>query len=202
MHLGDDVHHLRVRVSFGFSSSSSRLLFWHVVQSGSSTPGTILFPLNCASPVSFLPKVARTSFVVRTCKRCFCSCLFLQFADSGGAIHKASTLHGFALFPNSKNCFASWIHVGNRHCRYIQLQPCVPPQKKPCNSCATLALCVSRSSGYFSPSFVQHLHWNVLCVSVSRTSASSRHVPGVARFCSSILLRSHVNQVRRNLQRA
>ena len=40
----------------------------------------------------------------------------------------------------------------------------------------TLALCVSNSSVHFSPYCVQHLHWNVLCVSFSGTLPSSRHV--------------------------
>ena len=33
------------------------------------------------------------------------------------------------------------------------------PKNKACTSCATLALCVSKSSVHFFPSFVQHLHW-------------------------------------------
>ena len=45
--------------------------------------------------------------------------------------------------------------------------PCVPPSQWACTSCATLAVCVSKNSVHSSPTFDQHLHWYVLCVSFS-----------------------------------
>ena len=61
--------------------------------------------------------------------------------------------------------------------RFVQFHhPCVPPQERTC--APTLALCDAKSSVRCSPSFVQHLHWYVSCVSLSKTSPSSPRLPG------------------------
>ena len=85
----------------------------------------------------------------------------------------------FALLPNSKkkNCFAHRTHVGNLHRPGVQLQPMRAAKTR--RALHTRSVCDSKQkSVHFSPSFVQHLHWYVLCAPFPSTSPSSRCVPG------------------------
>ena len=91
---------------------------------------------------------------------------------------RSSQYMGSRCYQNKKTVS----HIGHTSENVIvvtySLNPCVPHNERACTSSASLTLCVSRRSMHFSPFFVQHLHWHVLCVSFSRTSPSSRHVPG------------------------
>ena len=72
-----------------------------------------------------------------------------------------------------KTRFAHGTYVGSRHRRDVQLQSMRVTKNKACTSCATLALCVSKKSVYFSHSFVKRLHWKILSVSFSGASSPS-----------------------------
>ena len=153
--------------------------------------------------------LTRGALWVRAWERCFCLHLFLPFAHSGGSIPEtpstSESLHCMSSrrFLIGKNCFAHPTHVGHRHRRDVQLQPMSVAQPEGTHFMRHFRFARFKKSVHLSPSHVQPLHLNVLCLFLSQERLRVLGAFLVAGWlCSSMLLESRFGQVRKKLRHA
>ena len=131
----------------------------------------------------------RETLKINSCKKCFCLSLF-----SSRSHFRADRCRKLLPLREPRNRVRAVTKIRKKTVSHLghtleKRHRRVPHNERACTSCANLALCVSKRSMHFSAFFVQHLHWHILCVSFSRTSPSSRHVPGSVQVLLQYLAR-------------